>query len=279
MMQPPFVPQDLPAEVAHAATVSQLGPLNNIYKPRISSPLAVIAIALGIIVADIIVFALILVLTGFVLSLLVIVPIAAIIYGIYGLTHYKLRVYVFAAGLIYANDGRIDTVRWEQIAAVWQKQRRRRYRYSSFGIVSALIFRSNTRESYTLQRHDGFSISISSAGVSEIQQLGQTIQYEVTRIQAPHAIATFDSGQPIPFGPFILSQQGIAKNNGTILPWQQFAEVTRKNGSLAIKQTGKMLNWGAAPMDKIPNLNVFHAVIEHAQRSAPNMSYPPANVR
>jgi hypothetical protein len=274
MMQQPLVPQNLPNEIAQPATTFQLGPLSNIYKPRISSPMAVIGIALGIVVADLIVFALVLILTGYVFSFLIIVPIAAIVYGIYGLMHYKLRVYTFAGGLIYANGDKIDTVRWDQVAAVWQEQRRRRYGYSALGLVGALLSSSNMKESYTLQRHDGVSIAIASTGVRDVQQLGQVIQFEVTRLQAPQALATYNAGQAIPFGPFTLSQQGITKNSGNPLPWNQLEGVTLKNGNIAIKQTGKMLNWGLAPVSKIPNLGVFNAVVDHAQQSARMMQNP-----
>jgi hypothetical protein len=274
MMQQPLVPQNLPNEIAQAATAFQLGPLSGTYKPRISSPMAVMAIAFGIVVADIIVFALIFILTGYVFSILIVVPIAAIVYGVYGLMHYKLRVYTFAGGLIYANGDKIDTARWDQVAAVWQEQRRRRYGYSYFGIIGALFSGSNMKESYTVQRHDGISISIDSTSVGNIQQLGQVIQFEVTRLQAPQALASYNAGQAIPFGPFTISQQGITKNSGTPLPWNQLEGVTLKRGNISIKQTGKMLNWGLAPVGKIPNLGVFNAVVDYAQQNARMIQNP-----
>lgn len=268
MIQNPPVAPNLPDEIVQAATVSQMGPFTGLYKPRISSPLAIVGIVAGTIIADIILLVLVLLLTGYIFYALVLIPIVAIIYGIYALLHYKVRIYTFAQGLIYAKSEKIDIARWDQVAAVWQVQRRQRYGYSYGGIIAALIFRSNMRESYKLQRNDGITISIASASVSNIQELGQVIQYEITQRQSPQAIAAFNTGQPIPFGPFTVSQQGIARANGGQLPWNQVALVDTQRGSLIIKQTGKTLNWAASPVGKIPNLGVFNAVVYHARSNA-----------
>src|SRR5690242_15041195 len=110
--------QNIPPKVFNLVNTHQLGLLNRVYKPRISNPLIVIGIALGIIVADALLFA-ILYMLGWIFYILIAVPIIAIVYLIIGLRRCNLSVYEFKNGLIRTSWGKVDVIQWKQIQAYW----------------------------------------------------------------------------------------------------------------------------------------------------------------
>ncbi|GCF07562.1 DUF6585 family protein [Dictyobacter arantiisoli] len=269
-MQQPNIAPNLPTEVAQAAMASQLGPLNHIYKPRISNPLAVIGIVAGIIIADIILFLALLFLTDYIFYALIIIPIIAIVYGIYGLTHYNVRIYEFSAGLIAGKESKLDAIRWENIAVIWHDQQRTR-RYGSYGLLGVfvlLIFKASVRDRYTLQRQDGTTIIVDNRRVLHAEILGSRIEREVVGLHMPQALTAYNSGQVLPFGPLQISQQGIIRGKGDLLPWPQVGNVMVDQGRLLIKQQGKMFNWVALPLNKVPNVAVFTELINYARQGA-----------
>src|SRR2546422_93514 len=151
--QPMMAAQSLPFNITQQAEMAQLGILNNIYKPRISSPLAVLGIAGGIILASIIPFVFFLML-DYIVGILIILPILAIIYAIVGLMNCSLRVYEFTHGLIKAKGSRVDVVRWDQVESVWQEIKTSNSMYFAGGVLGALLF-GGTKTNYRVRRRDG----------------------------------------------------------------------------------------------------------------------------
>ncbi len=91
--------QPLPLEVQQQAGMYNMGALTALYKPRFTNPLVINALALLVIVVDIALFVAI-VNTGWIVYILVIIPILAIIYAVKGIANYNVRVYTFTDGLI-----------------------------------------------------------------------------------------------------------------------------------------------------------------------------------
>lgn len=262
--------QPLPQDVYQQSMAYQLGTFNTIYKPRISNPFLVLAITAGIIVADIVLF-IILLMAGWIFYLLIIVPIFAIIYAIYGLMHANLRVYEFSHGLIQKKGSKLDIIRWDQVSTVWQVTKASSGSYL-YGALGALLFGSRIKQIFTLHRQDGAKFIFDTQRIKDVGSLGETIQREVAQAHMPQAIAAYNAGNTIPFGPFNLTQQGIANSKGAVLPWMQVNGVTFNRGNAVIMQTGNVQKWFSAPISKIPNLEVFTNLVSYAAQGARSQS-------
>lgn len=257
----------VPAQISQQAMMFQLGSLRNVYKPRISNPLMVIGIALGIILADVVLFAVILLL-GYIVYLLIIVPIFAVAYGIFGLLNCNLRVYDFEHGLLRSKGSQMNVIRWDQVASVWQESKVSSSGYLVGGVLGALLFSGRNRHIFKVSLHDGATFTFSNSNISQIENLGQIIQQEVAQIHMPLAIAAYDSGNIIPFGPLSVSRQGISNQKGATLPWSQVNGVTVNMNVVTIMQNERVQKWVSAPTAKVPNLGVLTALIDYARNNA-----------
>ncbi len=258
--------EPLPFHIAQQAEAYQLGMLNHVYKPRISNPLAVLGIAAAIFLIPIVIFIIIL-MFDYVLTVLLIIPIFAIIYAVVGLINCGLRVYEFPHGLIKARGNRIELTRWEDVESVWQELKTNNTTYLVGGLLGALLFGGGTKMTYKIRRRDGAMLVIDSL-LQNIETLGTTIQQEVAQAHLPQAIAALDGGQPLPFGPLVVSLQGITNNKGAILPWLQVRGVSVNKNLVTILQDGRAQKWVSTPLAKVPNVGVLTGLVDYAMRRA-----------
>jgi hypothetical protein len=239
--------QTLTPEVQQQAAQYQLGQLYAIYKPSITNPFAIIGIALGVIVADIILSALIYA-AGYIVYYTLAIPIIAVVLAIAGLSNSNLRIYHFEQGLIRAKGNQMELVRWEHVRAVFVKITRSRY---------------GTRHLYTIERNDGAHIKLTNA-VKGIAVLGQNVQQSVLNALWPSAVASYQTGNPLNFGPLNVSMQGIVKGNA-VLPWNQVQDINMKRGYLNVKSVGKTLNWSHTLISHVPNAIIFMRLCDYAR--------------
>jgi len=234
-----------------------------VYKPLLPNALAVIGMIVGVIVVDAILLAAIASLTGYVLYILITIPIAAIIYGISALMNCQLRVYQFSEGLIRVKGMQADPIRWDQVTSVVQQVTRRGSYIFWGGLIGAAIARSRPSQSFTVQRSDGAVFKF-NAILKNVAQLGQNIQQAVTQHHMPRAIAAYQGGSSIPFGPLTVSPQGL--NNGReVLSWNQVQSVDVKQGQIIVKKVGKTFAWANIYISQIPNLQVFLGLANYAR--------------
>lgn len=259
---------DTPQNVYAQATAYQLGEQGPTYKPLLPNALAAIGMMVGVIIADIILLYVILVATGYLFYILIAIPIIAVIYGIYALLDCNLRIYQFANGLIRAKGEQLDVIRWDQVASVIQAVRRRGYYYAWGGVLAAAFAnRNGTPHSVTVQRTDGAVFTFSGT-VQHVAQLIQTIQTAVMQAHMPRAIAAYDAGSPVVFGPLTLSQQGLG-NGREVLPWNEVQSVDIKQGQVLVKRVGKTFRWANVNIAQIPNTLVFMSMVNYARTGRP----------
>ena len=257
-----------PQNVYAQATAYQLGPQGTTYKPLLPNVLSVIGMMVGVIIADIILLYVILVATGYIFYILIAIPIIAVIYGIYALIDCNLRIYQFANGLVRAKGEQLDVIRWDQVASVTQTVRRRGYYYLWGGVIAAaLANRNGTPHSVTVQRTDGAVFKFSGT-VQHVAQLIQIIQTAVMQAHMPRAMAAFNAGSPVVFGPLTLSQQGLS-NGRELLPWNEVQSVDIKQGQVLVKRVGKTFRWANINISQIPNALVFMSMINYARTGRP----------
>jgi hypothetical protein len=250
-MAQPSLPlsQQVPPEVFQQAAIFQLGEPTAIYKPSITNPLIIIALVLGVSIVDILLLIGIYE-VGFIVYLLIAIPIAMVIYGVRAFMWHNVRVYIFTNGFIRANGTSIDAVRWDQVEAVFQRAIRSRYGY----VISY---------TYTVRRSDGAVYKFNNL-IKKIADLGNTIQHEVTKVHVPRAIAAFNSGNPLHFGKLSLNVQGISKGSA-MLPWMQVRNVDLNRGYVQIWQNGRSTRWGRVRVADVPNLLVFLEMVNYAR--------------
>jgi len=255
---------DTPQNVYAQAMAYQLGAQGTTYKPLLPNVLAAIGMMVGVTIADILLLYVLIVATGYIFYILIIIPIVAIIYGISALASSNLRVYQFENGLIRAKGEQVDVIRWDAVAFVIQNVRRRGYYYAVGGVIAAAFAnRNGTPHSVTVQRNDGAVFKFNST-IQHVAQLIQTIQTAVLQVHMPRAMAAFNTGGPVTFGPLTLSQQGLS-NGRELLPWNEVQSVDIKQGQVLVKRVGKTFSWANINIGQIPNVLVFMSMINYAR--------------
>lgn len=153
-------------------------------------------------------------------------------------------------GLIYNKNGTLTTVRWDEIAGVWQNITRRYYN----GVYTG------TTHVYTLQTYDKKKLTFNDT-LKNVEELGNTIQKEVSNRHLPRAMETYNSGGTVSFGTVSVNRLGLTKGDKT-LPWNEIQGVQIKKGYIQIKKQGKWLNWANIPVSAIPNMLVFLTLVD-----------------
>src|SRR5258706_4991831 len=240
--------QPLPIEVQQQAGMYNMGALTALYKPRFTNPLVIIALAILVIIVDIALFVAI-VNTGWIVYILVIIPILAIVYAVRGIIDCNLRVYTFTNGLIRAKGKVNDVILYDQVAQVFFISRK-----GGYGSVSYTL---------TLVRSDGATFKISSV-IQYMATLGSTVQSEVVKRHMPQALDAFKKGSMLSFGPLSVSFQGIGNGKGT-LPWNMIQPIILQRGYVIVKQIGQGSNFAKVKVTEVPNLPVFLGLVKLAQ--------------
>jgi len=194
---------------------------------------------------------------GAVLILLILI-VVLIITVIRFFAGFNLKVYTFAEGLLRVKGSQIDVIRWDQTEAVWQKIiRYRRYFITIY-----------TSYKYTVRRRDSAEFKFTGS-LKNIKQLGENIQQEIARRHMPQAIAAYNNGAPLNFGPYVLNTQGISYGNA-LIPWYQIHQVTLKRGWVAV-QDGSTFGKFRTNVQRIPNLIVFLRMVDYARQQGNRM--------
>ena len=169
--------------------------------------------------------------------------------------HLNLRVLLCSEGLLRTNGSQVEIVRWDQAEAFWQAVTRR-YTNGAY---------TGTTHVYTLRRNDGMVFKFNDT-ISKVEELGNAIQREVTRVLLPRFINAYNAGSTLNFGPLSINRQGIS-NSREMLPWSQYKDMQVQRGIISVKKEGKWLNWSSVGVAKIPNFYVFMALLDYAVKS------------
>ncbi|NWF67641.1 MAG: hypothetical protein HXY40_01005 [Chloroflexi bacterium] len=174
----------------------------------------------------------------------------ALMYGI-GFHNRGLYVQVYSNGLARVKGSKVEALRWDEVRSIWQSITH----YQRYGRVVRSVY------VYTLQTADGRKLKFSNE-INGIAALGQTLQTEVNKRVFPQAMLTYQAGQPVQFGAFSISKEGI--NYGKkFLPWSEVEGAQVQSGFVTFKKQGKWFNWANVPAGSIPNLFVFLALIDN----------------
>ncbi|MCP5097813.1 MAG: hypothetical protein GY943_19880 [Chloroflexi bacterium] len=164
-----------------------------------------------------------------------------------------LALYAFQDGLVYVHNGRIDTLRWDEVNEVYlttlynRNARRTHYDYKLCGIDGSVV-------KFNYYDHV----------VNGMKQLSDTIQQEVTERQLPKTAVAYYAGQSIPFGSLSVSKEGISKGSKMLL-WAEVEDVQMDRGYISIRKRNKRTNWADIPVGKIPNVMTLMTLVNQVR--------------
>lgn len=171
--------------------------------------------------------------------------------------HRDLRVQVFDYGFVHTQAGTTRAFRWEELQTMWWNVRR----HYVHGI------HAHTTQVYTIEAINGERLKLTGA-IARVDHLAKIIQHEMYQQLFPQAMALYNSGATLEFGPLSLSQAGIS-NGKELLPWQQMKEIRADNGTIVIRKHKTLFRWANVSGAKIPNLAVCLAIVKYATNLTP----------
>lgn len=153
-------------------------------------------------------------------------------------------------GLAYVRKSGVQIMRWDEVTAVWMSITRHRRS-------------GNTVHTYRLgnEQNNNLTFIYAVGELENIEELGNTVQKEVTSRLFPKWVQKYNAGETLSFGALTVSKQGLG-NGKEVLPWSDVAEVQLRNGHIAVRKQDKWLNWSWATVGQIPNIYVFTGLVE-----------------
>ena len=150
----------------------------------------------------------------------------------------NLRMVVCTEGLLRLWSKEAESMRWDEIRELWRDR----------------------QGNCAFSRADGTRFIINHV-FRHADELGATIEEEVTRRLLPQVLAMYQRGEPVRFGQVQVSRRGIS-TGGDILPWNSVGDVQALGGILVIKRQGTILPGLYVSASSTPNLCVLEALID-----------------
>ena len=173
-----------------------------------------------------------------------------------GLRKRSMRIYLCTNGLMRLQDGRAETIRWDQITEVCKTFTvESTTTNSDFGVTTS---RSYSLERYVLRQADGQEMTLDDP-FGDLKELGKAIEQHVTACLLPVALTTYHAGSPIDFGWVSVSQKGISVGGShKTLAWSTLRSVQVSEGELLLESDDgdETINTNG-----VPNMCVFEALV------------------
>lgn len=181
----------------------------------------------------------------------------ALYYFWWGIKLKNRRVAIYSKGLILRRGKKASAVPWDDIKNVYQQRTSMRF----YGITLRTV------RVFTMQLVDDTKISVNDIFVG-IDQLGATIQGEVTKRLLPMAIRRYEAGEDVQFDVqfhdlLVINKQGI-KCGKKQLPWAEMGLFEVSRGYFNIQKKDKWLDWQAYQVSSVANLMVVLGVLSYA---------------
>ena len=166
------------------------------------------------------------------------------------LRYRQLRILIFPDGFIQTRAGKTDTIRWHEVNSIWQSVTRR---YVN-GVYTGTTYK------YTLLTAGGQKFMFGN-GIKNIEQFGNLLQQYVITLRLPEAIAAYNGGQVVNFGPLSVSQMGLTKGNQTV-PWSEIQGVQVQRGYIKVKKQTGWFNFANVRVSAVPNVFVLLSLVD-----------------
>jgi hypothetical protein len=173
-----------------------------------------------------------------------------------GLRKRGMRIYLCTNGLMRLQDGRAETIRWDQITEVCKT-------FTVESSTTTSSFETATIQTYNLDRYvlrqaDGQEMTLDDP-FGDLEEFGKAIEQHVTECLLPVALATYHAGSPIDFGWISVSQKGIsAGGSQKTLAWSTLVSVQVSKGELLLESAD---GDETIYTNGVPNICVFEALV------------------
>lgn len=191
-----------------------------------------------------------------------------------------LTVLLYPAGLLWLQRGKAQIFPWPEVAAISLHMVRSRQpvlEYNERGELTSCVVPpvlhaiALWKVSLTLIRYDGEHAVLTPA-LSRFDELATEIQRRTFPQMWHNAWILLErSPEPLSFGPWQLSRQGLHTGNDRI-PWSEFHSLQIANGKLLVRRKGRWKSWRSIEVHTVPNLHLFWALVEELRRNASAVS-------
>jgi hypothetical protein len=183
----------------------------------------------------------------------------------------QLSVKVYSGGLAYRAKGADEVWKWGEVEEFFILAEKREFHSPPHGILDAIL--SLVLEAavaaalpkavkYQVRyriRRPGHQLTFDSM-IRGYARLGEMVQEFVTDVQLPAALASFRSGDTVPFGELLLGQDGLAyasAKHPRSLPLGALAGVSVSRYAVKVNRVGRKLPWLTAERSAVPNATVL----------------------
>jgi hypothetical protein len=188
----------------------------------------------------------------------------------------QLSVKVYSGGLVYRAKGANEVWKWDEVEEFFTLAEKREIHSVPHGIADAIISplveaavtialpkAARYRVRYRIRR-PGHQRTFDSL-IRDYVRLGEMVQGLVTETQLPVALASFRSGDPVPFGDLLLGQDGLvyaSAQHPRLLPLSALAGVSVSRYAVKVHQVGRKLPWLTAERTAVPNAAILAGLAE-----------------
>jgi hypothetical protein len=164
--------------------------------------------------------------------------------------NWSRAVAVYENGFAYHDRNGLQIWRWDEIVSLTSAITR----HYINGIYTGTTHR------YTAVNSQGRRLILSNS-ISKVEELGKTIDENITPRLYAQAAGQYNNGQTIEFGPVTISKTGMDIGKKTY-PWEEIKEVSIRQGVLKIsRKNGGWFSKAGVSAAVIPNLRVLLAVL------------------
>jgi hypothetical protein len=150
----------------------------------------------------------------------------------------NLRMVVCSEGLLRVWNDEAESIRWDELRELWRDRHGR----------------------YTFARADGTRFVINHV-FRRADELGASIEEEVTRQLLPQVEAAFQRGESVPFGEVQVNQTGLSIGTAT-LPWTSIEGIKEHGDNLLITERETRHTWASVALRATPNVCVLEALTQ-----------------
>ncbi|WP_155369818.1 DUF6585 family protein [Catellatospora vulcania] len=157
----------------------------------------------------------------------------------------RLQVHVFEQGWVRVRRKGVEVYRWDEVQTL--------YAQVTVQVTNGI---SQTSYRYQLTFADGRKIVLGTLA-TDMARFGPVLASQVAQAQLPKAMSYFDKDNPVAFGDFTITDEGVRTRRGKVLAWSEIGGVLLDNGHVSIAdRAGKRIS-PQTLLGKIPNGYTF----------------------
>ena len=154
-------------------------------------------------------------------------------------------VQLFTRGLLYKKAGKVQSVQWDDIEAIYQE----------ISMTTLGYGLGQTFYKFILELCDRTQLKFSD-DIKEIEELGHRVQEAVSWKLRPVLQDKLAKGEKVEFGPYALSSEAIYYKDEPI-PWESVNKLQVSNHAVLVKAEGRRFKLTSVRTPKIPNPYLF----------------------